>query len=142
MRARFTAPIGAVIMFIPESVIFASTSLDENGLEIEDERATARGVNPRKRISPFLHDASLAARQYWPMFLYCVLFTSAYNWMTHSIQNIYPSYLKIQKGFTSREASLATIVGRCGAIIGGPTAGYYSQFLGRRLTSIVYVLIA
>lgn len=141
--AGFTAMIATTIMFIPESIIFAeNTRLDENGVEIEDERTAAQGVNPRKRISLFLRDANLAIRQYWPIFLYCVLFTSSYNWMTHSIQDIYPSYLKIQKGFTSRQASLATIVGQCGAIIGGPTAGYYSQFFGRRLTSIVCVLIA
>jgi SHS family lactate transporter-like MFS transporter len=51
--------------------------------------------------------------------------------------DIYPSYLKVQKGFSSDKASVATIVGQCGAIVGGAICGYYSQFFGRRLTVVV-----
>jgi len=51
--------------------------------------------------------------------------------------DIYPSYLKVQKGFSSDQASVATIVGQCGAIVGGAICGYYSQFFGRRLTAVV-----
>lgn len=51
--------------------------------------------------------------------------------------DIYPSYLKVQKGFSSDQASVATIIGQCGAIVGGAVCGYYSQFFGRRLTVVV-----
>lgn len=135
--AGWTALVAIVVMCIPESVIFTR---DKD--EPETERDIPNGVNPGKRISLFWRDASLAARQYWKMFLYCVLFTSAYNWMSHAVQDIFPSYVKVQKGFTARQASLATITGQCGAVIGGTTAGYYSQFFGRRLTSITCVVIA
>lgn len=45
--------------------------------------------------------------------------------------------MKVQKGFSSDQASVATIVGQCGAILGGGLCGYYSQFFGRRLTVVV-----
>lgn len=51
--------------------------------------------------------------------------------------DVYPSYLKVQKGFSSSKASQATIVGQVGAVIGGAICGYYSQFIGRRLTVVV-----
>lgn len=37
------------------------------------------------------------------------------------------------------EASRATIVGQVGAVVGGTICGYYSQFLGRRLTVVLAV---
>ncbi len=141
--AGFTGLIAIIVVCIPESAIYAKKTLDADGFAVEETTAgMSSGVNPKKRLSLFVRDARLAARQYWKMFLFCVLFASAYNWMTHACQDIFPSYLKVQKGFTDRQASLAAILGQCGAIIGGPTAGYYSQFLGRRLTSIVCILIA
>jgi SHS family lactate transporter-like MFS transporter len=130
--AGFTATVAIIIMCIPESAIFAKKPTDEGHADI--------GLSGR--ISLFWRDASLAARQYWKMFLYCILFATAYNWMSHSVQDIYPSYVKIQKGFTAHQANLATITGQCGAIIGGTLAGYYSQFFGRRLTSITCITIA
>ncbi|KAF8189587.1 major facilitator superfamily domain-containing protein [Mycena galopus ATCC 62051] len=129
--ASYTALIAVIVMCIPESAIFIQATNKP-----KDTRSAA------KRVSLFWHDARLASRQYWKMFLYSVLFCSAYNWMSHATQDIYPSYVKVQKGFTSKQASLATITGQCGAVIGGTTAGYYSQFFGRRLTSIACVIIA
>ncbi|KIW92601.1 uncharacterized protein Z519_06448 [Cladophialophora bantiana CBS 173.52] len=133
--AGFTAAVAIIIMCIPESAIFSTQHCE--GID-----GMTTGINPRKRISLFWRDASLVARRYWKMFLFCVLFTSIYNWMIHACQDIFPSYLKVQKGFTPRQASLAAILGQCGAIIGGSTAGYYSQFFGRRLTSIVCIIVA
>lgn len=41
------------------------------------------------------------------------------------------------KGLSKHAATVATIIGNCGAIAGGLIAGYVSQYLGRRLTVIV-----
>ncbi|KAL1895591.1 hypothetical protein Sste5346_005060 [Sporothrix stenoceras] len=135
----FTGLMAVVIMFIPESAIYAKETLSEAA---DGGNGATTGVNPRKRFALFFRDAKLAARQSWKMFLFSVLFASVYNWETHACQDIFPSYLKVQKGFTARQASLAAILGQCGAIIGGPLAGYYSQFFGRRQTSIACILVA
>lgn len=39
-------------------------------------------------------------------------------------------------------ANKATIIGNCGAIAGGMSSGYISQYMGRRLTIIAFVLMA
>lgn len=141
--AGFTGLMAIVVMFIPESAIYAKEEIGADGfVTTEGTAGMTTGISPRKRVSLFFRDARLAARQYWKMFLFSVLFASVYNWETHACQDIFPSYLKVQKGFTARQASLAAILGQCGAIIGGPLAGYYSQFFGRRQTSIACILIA
>jgi SHS family lactate transporter-like MFS transporter len=141
--AGFTALMAMVVMVIPESIIYAKETIAEDDLVAEeDQEGMATGINPNKRISLFLKDFRLASRQYWKMFLFCIAFASVYNWMTHACQDIFPSYLKVQKGFTSREASLAAVLGQCAALIAGPMAGYYSQFFGRRQTSIVCIVFA
>jgi len=40
----------------------------------------------------------------------------------------------------SHDATIATIIGNCGAIVGGVVAGYVSQYIGRRLTIVIMVL--
>ncbi|KAJ9609914.1 hypothetical protein H2200_006243 [Cladophialophora chaetospira] len=113
--AGFTAVVAVIIMCVPESAIFSKQP-------DEDIDGMATGMNPRKRISLF------GVMPILPL--------------ANTGRYIFPSYLKVQKGFTPRQASLAAILGQCGAIIGGPTAGYYSQFFGRRLTSIVCIIVS
>jgi MFS transporter, SHS family, lactate transporter len=59
-----------------------------------------------------------------------------FNFLSHGSQDLYPTYLKTTKGFSSHDATVATIIGNCGAISGGAVAGYVSQYIGRRLTIV------
>jgi SHS family lactate transporter-like MFS transporter len=52
---------------------------------------------------------------------------------------MYVTFIKVQKGFDNYTASLLTILGQCGAVVGGAICGYYSQFFGRRLTVVAAV---
>lgn len=56
--------------------------------------------------------------------------------MSHGSQDIYPNFLKIQKELGNYKASVATMIGQTGAVVGGAIVGYYSQFIGRRLTIV------
>jgi MFS transporter, SHS family, lactate transporter len=59
---------------------------------------------------------------------------SGFNFLSRGSQDLYPTYLKTTKGFSSHDATVATIIGNCGAISGSAVAGYVSQYIGRRLT--------
>ncbi|KAI9875269.1 MAG: hypothetical protein M1830_008694 [Pleopsidium flavum] len=120
--AGFTALVAIAALFIPESPIYSD----------REQRASAKA-----RYSFFWKDLKLAARMYWRMFLYCILLCMAFNWMSHGAQDVYPNYLKVQKGLPNTKASIATMIGQCGAVVGGCICGYYSQFLGRRLTVVL-----
>jgi len=45
------------------------------------------------------------------------------------------------KGFSAHDATVATIIGNLGAISGGIIAGWLSQYMGRRLTMVSFVLL-
>jgi len=65
-----------------------------------------------------------------------------FNFLSHGSQDLYPTYLQKTKGFDSYHSTVATIIGNCGAIVGGAIAGSVSQYIGRRLTIIIFVLFA
>ncbi|KAL1998340.1 hypothetical protein VTN02DRAFT_6368 [Thermoascus thermophilus] len=130
--AGFSALVAIVQMFLPESKIFRRS--DTGG---EDGHEQRRSLS--RRIALFARDLGLVGRQYWRMFLYCVLLATAFNWMSHGAQDMYSTYMKLSKGFSNSEASLATIIGQIGAVTGGTICGSYSQFLGRRLTVVATV---
>ena len=82
-----------------------------------------------------------------------------FNFLSHGSQDLYPTYLKTSKGFSVRDAIVATIIGNCGAITyallafiisiiyplhssGGAIAGSVSQYIGRRLTIILFVFLS
>jgi len=61
--------------------------------------------------------------------------------LSHGSQDLYPTYLEVSKGFSTHNATIATIIGNCGAIAGGVAAGWVSQYIGRRLTIVIFVCL-
>jgi SHS family lactate transporter-like MFS transporter len=78
-------------------------------------------------------------------FVYLVVLMSAFNWMAHGTQDIFPTFLKStsQGGlhFTSHQAIFVAVVYNIGAILGGTLIGSYSQKFGRRRAIIVAVAL-
>jgi len=66
---------------------------------------------------------------------------TGFNFLSHGSQDLYPTYLQASKGFSAHDATVATIIGNCGAIAGGAIAGYFSQYIGRRLTIVIFVCL-
>jgi len=78
-------------------------------------------------------------KQHWMLCIYAILLMTGFNFLSHGSQDLYPTYLQKSKGFTSHDATVATIIGNIGAISGGAFAGFISQYIGRRLTIIIFV---
>jgi SHS family lactate transporter-like MFS transporter len=74
-------------------------------------------------------------------FGYLVLLMTAFNWMSHGTQDIYPTFLKEGRGYSGDEAITVAIIYNIGAIIGGTLLGGLSERFGRRRTIIAAVLI-
>jgi len=77
-----------------------------------------------------------AFKQHWGRFVFAILLMTGFNFLSHGSQDLYPTYVQITKGMTKKQASLLTIIGNCGAVVGGIMGGWSSQFLGRRLAII------
>lgn len=66
--------------------------------------------------------------------VYLVLLMTAFNWMSHGTQDIYPTFLKKGLDFSPNTAIYVAILYNVGAMIGGTILGGLSERLGRRRT--------
>jgi SHS family lactate transporter-like MFS transporter len=71
-------------------------------------------------------------------FVYLILLMTAFNWMSHGTQDIYPNFLKATEhggaGLSAATASWIAVVYTIGATIGGIIFGPLSSKFGRRYT--------
>lgn len=65
-------------------------------------------------------------------FVYLVALMTAFNWMSHGTQDVYPTFLKKGLHMSPDTAITIAIVYNIGAMIGGMLLGAYSERLGRR----------
>ena len=70
-------------------------------------------------------------------FVYLVALMTAFNWMSHGTQDVYPTFVKKGLGLSPDTAIAIAVVYNIGAIIGGMVLGAYSERLGRRRTIMV-----
>ncbi|WP_380175584.1 MFS transporter [Kineococcus sp. DHX-1] len=74
-------------------------------------------------------------------FVYLVLLMTAFNWMSHGTQDVYPTFLKEGLGFSADSAIGIAVIYNVGAIIGGTLLGAASQRIGRRWTIVGCALL-
>jgi SHS family lactate transporter-like MFS transporter len=73
--------------------------------------------------------------------VYLVLLMTAFNWMSHGTQDVYPTFLKKGLGFSPNTAIYVAILYNVGAMIGGTILGSLSERLGRRRTIMLAALL-
>lgn len=123
--AGLTMAVAVARLFFPESRQFL------------EAKANREGPQGKQKVKLFLADGKKIMREYWKRALYAIVMMALFNCMSHTSQDMYPTYMQQTKGFTPEMSSKATIIGKTGALVGGTFCGYYSQFFGRRLTIIV-----
>ncbi|PKY51549.1 putative metabolite transport protein YjhB [Rhizophagus irregularis] len=80
-------------------------------------------------------------KHHWSKIIHTILLMAGLNFISHGTQDLYPTYLKTQLLFSPEEITVTTIVANVGAIVGGAVCGYVSQYLGRRRTIIVAMVL-
>jgi len=75
-----------------------------------------------------------ALRHNWPIALFMVVMMTAFNFLSHGTQDLYPTFLEVQHHFSVGTVGTIAIIYNCGAILGGVTFGTLSQRLGRGKT--------
>ncbi|MEO5719263.1 MAG: MFS transporter, partial [Chthoniobacterales bacterium] len=76
-------------------------------------------------------------RENWRLLIYAVLLMTAFNYMSHGTQDLYPTFLQKQRGLSVNQIAPIAIVYNLGAICGGTILGFYSQRWGRRRVIII-----
>jgi SHS family lactate transporter-like MFS transporter len=77
----------------------------------------------------------------WKRFVYLVVLMAMMNFISHGTQDMYPTYLQQQHGFTPQRTSDFTAFSMFGAICGGLAFGYFSDHRGRRRAMVMAVLL-
>ena len=81
----------------------------------------------------------------WRRFVYLVLLMTAFNWMSHGTQDVYPTFLKATEdqgiGLAKSTATWVVIGYNIGAIIGGLAVGAMSERFGRKRMIILAALL-
>ncbi|KAG1824236.1 carboxylic acid transporter protein [Suillus variegatus] len=118
-------------MIVPESAFFLRAK--------EQERA--RGTNTSQKTKTFIKETKAMLKRHWLLCIYAVLLMTGFNFLSHGSQDLYPTFLEDSKSFSTHDATVATIIGNCGAVAGGAIAGTVSQYIGRRLTIVIFILL-
>src|SRR6266568_4622454 len=66
------------------------------------------------------------------VFGYLVVFLTFMGFCGHGTQDMYPTFLKTQRGFSVQGAAVMTVIANLGALVGGILTGLISDYIGRR----------
>ena len=105
--------------------------------KVKESPVWEQGQGRRERF-----DWGQGIRQHGALFFYLVLLMTAFTFMSHGTQDLYPKFLQVQRHFGPRMVSNIVIVYNIGALIGGIVVGTLSQRIGRRKAIVIFALLA
>src|SRR5881394_1845479 len=79
---------------------------------------------------------------HWKLFLYLTLLMAGMNFVSHGTQDLYPTFLQRDWGFSPQKRAALTAFSMVGAIIGGIGFGYLSDRIGRRRSIVLALVLA
>jgi SHS family lactate transporter-like MFS transporter len=106
---------------------------------VEESPAWVAGRSPRRASAAAIW---AAVKQYRPTLVYLVLLMACFNAFSHGSQDLYPTFLQVQHGFSATETGHIAIVTNLGALLGGISFGALSEHLGRRRAIALAALLA
>jgi putative sialic acid transporter len=86
--------------------------------------------------------AGVFLKTHWRIGLYAVLLMTGFNFFSHGTQDLYPTFLQVQQGFSPATVSTIAVVYNIGAILGSLTFGSLSERIGRRRAIVLATLIS
>ncbi|KAJ8663510.1 hypothetical protein O0I10_000752 [Lichtheimia ornata] len=113
--------VGVFIRFwVPESDTFEKTK-------------EARKVMNRS----FFKDIWYMIKNHYLRVIYMVILLAFFNFFSHGSQDLYPTFLIKQLGYTTTQQTVTSVIYNIGAIVGGTLIGFYSSYFGRKLCIII-----
>jgi SHS family lactate transporter-like MFS transporter len=105
--------------------------------KVEESPAWLQGHVSRKAESHLGKDVLSHAG----IFLFLVVLMFAFNSFSHGTQDLYPTFLQKNLGFTPKTISFIAIVYNIGALLGGIFFGTWSERIGRRRAIVIAALL-
>ena len=120
--------VGALPAFL---VIYIRTKVDESPAWLQGRVSKKQDTRVGKGILAYLGS-----------FLFLILLMFAFNSFSHGTQDLYPTFLQKNHGFSPSTVGAIAIIYNIGALLGGITFGSWSERLGRRRAIIIAALLA
>jgi SHS family lactate transporter-like MFS transporter len=80
--------------------------------------------------------------QRWPLFVYMIVLMTVFNFFSHGTEDLYPTFLQVQRKFPQPTVAAIAIIYTIGGILGALCFGTFSERIGRRRTICVAALLA
>src|SRR5256884_47464 len=96
---------------------------------VEESPAWVAGVAPRRASAAILW---AAVKGYFPTLCYLVLLMACFNAFSHGSQDLYPTFLQVQRGFSAQTTGNIALVMNLGALAAGVCFRGLAERLGRR----------
>ena len=80
--------------------------------------------------------------RHWPRLLFLVLLMACMNALSHGSQDLYPTFLQVQHGFSPAQTGVVAVVYNVGALCGGMFFGTLSGRIGRRRAIALAAVLA
>lgn len=81
-------------------------------------------------------------KQHWKILVFGVVLMAAFNFFSHGTQDMYPTFLTVQKNFDAGAVSIIAICYNIAAILGGILAGSLSEKFGHKKIIVIFALLA
>lgn len=119
--------VGALPAFL---VIYIRKNVEESPAWIQG-RTTERPRTLKKDIA-----------SYWGSFLFLIVLMFGFNSFSHGTQDLYPTFLEKNHGFSPQQVRTVSVVASIGALLGGIVFGTLSERIGRRRAIVIAALLA
>jgi SHS family lactate transporter-like MFS transporter len=81
-------------------------------------------------------------RRHWKTALYVVVLMTAFNFLSHGTQDLYPTFLQKEHHLDTQTVGIVAVIMNLGAIIGGLAFGAWSERIGRRWAIVIAALLS
>ncbi len=105
---------------------------------VKESPAWAAGRRSRRAELHLAHDVW----KYLGSFVFLVVLMFAFNSFSHGTQDLYPTFLQKNHGFSPGMVGLIAIIYNIGALLGGVVFGAWSEKIGRRRAIAIAALLA
>jgi SHS family lactate transporter-like MFS transporter len=124
--------VGALPAFL---VLYIRSQVAESPAWLAGRGSPGPGRRPERRLGSDIA-THLGA------FLFLILLMFAFNSFSHGTQDLYPTFLQKNHGFSPRTVGVIAIVYNVGALLGGIFFGTWSERIGRRRAIVLAALLA
>ena len=105
---------------------------------VAESPAWVQGRTAKRSQARLSHDI----RAHWKRFLFLVVLMFGFNSFSHGTQDLYPTFLEKNLGFSPQQVRTVSVIASIGALLGGIVFGTLSERMGRRRAIIIAALLA